>query len=337
MRNMATELCLVTGATGAIGPLLVKELVRRGESVRGVARHVPPVGLLPNSVQILAGDISDDQCARDVVDGVKIVFHLAARLHITDPKRESTSESQRVNVEGTKRLVEACLAANVKRLVYFSTISVYGPTKGRNVDEDATPCPESIYGMTKLAGEREVLAAQNTRSGEPLGVVLRLAAVYGPRMKGNYRRLVKGLSSGLFIPVGDGTNRRTLVYEQDAVHAALIAAQHPAAAGRIYNVSDGEVHSLDEIITSISSVIGISPPSFFLPVRPMRWLSKGVDLLMGMVDSSPGLTTMIDKFAEDVAVRSDRIKRELAFQPAYSLDEGLRQTIRAWKDSAELR
>jgi len=67
-----------------------------------------------------------------------------------------------------------------------------------------------------------------------------MAAIYGPRMKGNYPRLVKALSRGIFIPVGKGDNRRTLVHEEDAVRAAVLAAQHPRAAGRVYNVSDGQ-------------------------------------------------------------------------------------------------
>jgi UDP-glucose 4-epimerase len=223
------------------------------------------------------------------------------------------------------------VAGGVQRLVYFSTINVYGPTPGSCADEHTPPEPHGIYAETKLAGEEAVLAAKESRSGGALGIVLRMAAIYGPRMKGNYPRLVKALSRGWFIPVGDGENRRTLIYEQDVVRAALLAAEHPRAPGRIYNVSDGELHSLREVIACISAALGRRPPQFFLPTRPARWAAGAADGLARLAGHSLNLTTTVDKFVEDIAVRAERIQRDLAFQPLYGLREGWQQTIAAWQ------
>jgi UDP-glucose 4-epimerase len=310
---------------------LVCQLKSAGFPVRATARHLPPPGTFSSGVEILTGDIGDGECIQKALEGVKFVFHLAARLHISNPGAELFPEYWRVNAEGTRRLAEACVAAGVQRMVYFSTIAVYGSTRGTFVDEDTPPHPNTIYGETKLAGEETVLAAKESYSGNPLGVVLRMAAMYGPRMKGNYPRLVKALSRGHFLPVGDGRNRRTLVHEQDAVRAALLAAQHPRAPGRIYNVSDGEIHLLREIIAAICKAIGRRPPRFFLPIRPTRLVARAADQLAGLAGQSLNLTTAVDKLAEDVAVSAERIKGELAFQPVYGLEQGWRQTIAAWQ------
>ena len=322
---------LVTGGTGALGPGLVRGLTGAGFSVRVFARDLPSPGALPEDVELLIGDLGDREGLRKAVEGVKLVFHLAALLHIPNPAPELHSEYWRVNVEGTRSVVEECLAAGVERLVYFSTISVYGPTLPIEADEDTPPHPESIYAKTKLAGEDVVRAARNPRTGDPLGVVLRMAAIYGPRMKGNYPRLVKALSRGLFIPVGRGDNRRTVVHEEDAVRAAVLAGRHPRAPGRVYNVSDGEIHLLREIIAVICDVIGRRPPRLFLPARPARWLARGADGVAGLLGYSLNLTETIEKFVEDVAVRGERIRQELQFRPLYGLQEGWRQAVSAWQ------
>jgi nucleoside-diphosphate-sugar epimerase len=322
---------LVTGGTGALGPGLVRGLTDAGFSVRVFARDLPAPGALPESVELLIGDLADREVLRKGVEGVKLVFHLAALLHIPNPTPELHAEYWRVNVEGTRSVVEESLAAGVERLVYFSTISLYGPTVGPCADEDSSPHPISLYAKTKLAGEDVVRAARNPRTGEPLGVVLRMAPIYGPRMKGNYPRLVKALSGPLFIPVGKGDNRRTLVYEEDAVRAAVLAGQHPRALGQVYNVTDGEIHLLRDIIAVICQAIGRRPPRFFLPTQPARWLARGADGMVGLLGYSLNLTETIDKFVEDAAVRGERIQQELQFRPLYGLQQGWRQAVAAWQ------
>jgi UDP-glucose 4-epimerase len=329
--SIKTPHVLVTGGTGALGPGLVRSLVGAGFSVRVFARDLPSPGALPEGVELLVGDLADREGLRKAVEGVKLVFHLAALLHIPNPLPELHAEYWRVNVEGTRSVVEESLAAGVERLVYFSTISVYGPTVGTCADEDSPPHPKSIYAETKLAGENVLLAAINPRTGDPLGVVLRMAAIYGPHMKGNYPRLVKALSRGRFIPVGKGNNRRTLVHEEDAIRAAVLAGQHPRALGRVYNVSDGEIHLLREIIAVICDVLGRHPPRLFVPARPARALARCADRVAGGLGYSLNLAESIDKFIEDVAVRGERIRQELQFQPRYGLPEGWHQALAAWQ------
>lgn len=282
------------------------------------------------SVENLKGDICDREFMRRAAKGVQVVSHLAARHHVTNPGPKLHVDYQRVNVEGIRSAVDACVAEHVQRLIYFSTINLYGSTPGRTADEDTPPHPEGIYAETKLAGEELVLGANGPAARGVQAVVLQMAAIYGPRMKGNYPRLVKALSRGVFLPVLDARNRRSLVHEQDAVRAALLAAQHPNAPGQIYNV-DGEIHSLREIIGAICAAIGWRPPRWFVPGSPVRPLAKAADGLAGLARRSLNLTATVEKFIEDIAVRAERIKREMGFQRSYVLQEGGRQTLSAWK------
>jgi nucleoside-diphosphate-sugar epimerase len=325
------ELCLVTGATGAVGPELVRSLVNAGYRVRALARHVPSAATLPQGVGMWPADVTDGEAMRRAIEGVGTVFHLAARVQVMSPKPELLAEYRQVNVEGTRNAVETCLRSGVRRLVYFSTVSVYASGPGSCADEDAPPVATGPYAETKRAGEEVVLAARLPDSGQPLAVVLRFATIYGPRMKGNYCRLVQALARGRFLPVGDGHNRRTLVFETDAAQAALPAAQHPRAPGRIYNVSDGKTHTFHEILAAICAALGRHPPHFHLPPRPTRWGARAVDRLAGLIGRSASLTPMIDTLLEDVAVRADRIQLELGFRPLVDLVEGWGNTIGAWQ------
>jgi UDP-glucose 4-epimerase len=171
--------------------------------------------------------------------------------------------------------------------------------------------------------------AGDKSSGSPTGVVLRLATVYGPRMKGNYPKLIRAMARGYFIPVGSGTNRRTLVYEEDAVRAALLAAHSPRAQGRIYNLTDGEVYSLRDILSAICSALGRPTPLWFLPAKPIRCFAVAADTLSSLARHPLHWANTLDKLIEDVAVCADRIHAELGFQPLVNLQEGWEKTLAA--------
>ena len=202
--------------------------------------------------------------------------------------------------------------------------------------EDTTVQPNTFYAETKLAAERIVLDAKRT-DGKPIGTVLRFAAIYGPRIKGNYQRLVQALAHRRFVPIGDGNNRRTLIYDRDVANAALLAAQHPKAAGKLYNVSDGQFHTLREIIAAICQAIGRFPPRFSVPVGLARFsagLMEDTSRLVGR--KSPISRDTIDKYNEDMAVDSQLIQRELGFKPQFNLQTGWQETVEDMQKMGEL-
>lgn len=327
---------LITGATGSLGPRVVHEFHEAGYVVRTLSLDVPSPGLLPASTETWLGDITDESAVCAAMSGVDAVVHMAALLHIVNPSPSLRPQYERINVDGTCIVVESARKAGVQRLVFFSTIAVYGYSQGRMLTEASTPHPDTFYAETKLAAEQIVLAARRA-DGQPLGVVLRLGAVYGARIKGNYQRLVRALARNRFLPIGKGENRRTLVYDKDVARAVLLAVQHPAAAGQIYNVTDGEVHTVHEINQAICTALGRKPPGLYLPVAPVRAAAGLVEDAARMLRrQSPIGRTTIDKYTEDVAVDGQRIQTEIGFRPAFNLSTGWADAIQEMRRQGAL-
>jgi UDP-glucose 4-epimerase len=327
---------LVTGATGAVGPQVVATFCSAQYRIRTLSLDPPPAGIWPEGVETMVGDVTNPNDVQSAIRGTDAVIHLAALLHTIDPTPELLQKYERVNVGGTTVVAEAAARENVKKLLYFSTIAVYGPGHGRILNEDSLPEPDSAYAQTKLAAENRVLDCRRP-DGQPIGTVLRLGAVYGSRIKGNYQRLLRSLNKGRFVPVGNGSNRRTLVYDKDVARAAVLAMQHPEAAGRVYNVSDGRFHTLNEVILVICGALGRRPPRFSLPIATTRttagMLEDGAKLFGRR---SPITRSTIDKYTEDIAVDSERIQKELGFKPQYDLRTGWKETVREMRESGAL-
>ncbi len=252
-------------------------------------------------------------------------------MHINNPSAQLKQHYYEINVLGTENIVQAALKFQVRRLVFFSTIAVYGQSNGQILTEESNVAPQTIYGATKLAAEQIVLNAR-LADGTPLGTVLRLGAVYGTHVKGNYQRLFYSLERRRFIPLGKGINRRTLVYDRDVATATLLALEEDKGVGRIYNVSDGQIHTVDEITQAICTAIQRPLPRFSIPLRPVI---LGVDML-DRVTSPLGIKlsinrAMLEKYTEDIAVSSQRIQTELGFKPQYDLVSGWREVAKEYR------
>ncbi len=315
MADLREGIVLVTGASGAIGSLLVRELVSRAVRVRAAVRDPGSVEF-DDRVEIVVGDLRDKSFVRAAVEGVDTIFHYAAKLHINRPTEELRQEYEAVNYRATRTLVEL---SDCERFVSASTINVYGT--GGPFDESTAPQPSGPYAETKLAAEKLVLK-------HPGGTVIRYAAVYGKGMKGNFPRLVKAIRSGRFAYVGPGTNRRTLIHEKDAVRAAILCAESDRSRGRVYNVTDGEVHTLETIVETIAKALGKKAPSIHLPESLARVAFAGGDVFLKFAGKEMRLTPLIEKINEDIAVRGDLIREELGFDPEFGLEEGWKQVLR---------
>lgn len=331
---MDEPVVLVTGATGAVGPGVVRAYQAAGYSVRTFSADAPTGDLLPSDVEVRVGDVCDARAVRSAVAGVDVAVHLAALLHQFENVGALTARFERVNIGGTENIVQAATAEGVKRLVFLSTIAVYGPSDGLIMDERTPPRPDTVYAETKLAAEQLVLAART--SGGPIGTVLRAAAVYGPRVRGNYRRLALAIARRRFLRVGSCLNRRTLVYERDLADAIVLAGSHPAAPGAVFNVTDGEVHTLAGIIQAICRALDRRAPRLYVPLAAARSATRVSEAACRMIGLSPPLSlAALDKYAEDVAVDGTRIRRALGFRSSVDLERGWRETMAVLRDSAE--
>lgn len=317
-------LALVTGGTGFIGAALLPALHAAGWRVRATARTVPERFTLPVDWREV-GDIGPDTAWDGLLDGVDCVVHLAARVHVlNETSKEPSAAFRRTNVTGTARLARACVEAGVKRFVYLSSVGVHGARSfGRPLSESSPAAPHDDYSCSKLEAE---LALDEIGRGTSLEVVmLRPPLVYGPGAPGNFARLIRLVRTGVPLPLGAIDNRRSLLYLGNLVDAIALCLAHPAAANRTYLVADGEDVSTPELIRRLAALMGRHARLWPVPPGLLELAGKLV-----------GKSAEVQRLLGSLAVDSGAIRRELGWQPPFTLEEGLAETVR-WYRGSQLR
>lgn len=316
---------LVTGASGFLGSPLVERLVADGIPVR--AMHYRDHGVPPRSgVVVVRAALEDFDALRRAAEGCSTVFHLAGKAHDLDLR--DADAFHRINVQGTMNLLRAAEEAGARSFVFASSVKAMGEGDDECLDEDAPAEPRSPYGISKLEAERLVLEA-GARRGMHVSV-LRLPLVYGPGLKGNLRAMLDAIARGAFPPPPRTGNRRSLASVSDVMSALLLAARNPAAAGRVYLVTDGTPYSPRDIYDSMRSALGLRPVAWAVP----RWVFRGAALagdatsrLLGR--PMPFSSKVFEKLLGSACYRNDRIRRELGFTPATTLQAALPEIVLA--------
>lgn len=334
--TFSSPTCLVTGAAGSVGKVLVARLLEQGFEVFALARDRGEADSVPKGAQTIEGDILSPELFQEKIGSINSVFHLAGLTEAAEVKPDNDEEYYRVNVEGTRKIFEVARKGKAKRLIYFSSIHVYGGNLHGVADEDSEPDPLTPYAKSKLLAER-VLVEHAVAEGSLEITILRFAAIYGPNMKGNYPRMVKALDKGRFIPIGNGMNRRSLIFIDDAVDAAILAVAYPKAGNSIYNVSDGERHSVNEITETICRALGRRPPRIHIPRKVALTGAKVLDGFANISGKSLCLANSVERFTEEAAVSSRKIQEELGFQPKFDLQRGWNIIVDAWREEGLLR
>ena len=302
-----------------IGPHLINALLLRGYLVRALCRHEPLPGLLPPEVEIVSGDICDRKVVTMAMQGVDIAYHLAARLHSSSLVPNEVY--QRINVDGTQNLIEVAAIQDLRRLVYFSTVKVYGKKQRQPVTETEHPDPSTIYAKTKLDGENFVRTAQNIPT-----TILRLSAVFGPNLKGSWAKLIEAIAAHHFLPVGHLENVHSLTYVEDVVHAAILAAESTATIGQCYNVVGYENPTLRQIMTAIYAGFTRSLPRWTIPMPVARAGVSTLSTLGRVWPRACDLADGLDQLTGD-EVYSGVALRKLGFEPRTTLEAAWHETI----------
>jgi len=253
--------------------------------------------------------------------GIDVVVHLAGRAHVLDERSPGALESFReVNVEGTMRLA-AQAADRVRRLVFVSSIGVNGSrTTDRPFSESSPPAPVENYAKSKYEAEQE-LRALSGRTGLEL-VIVRPPLVYGPGCPGNFLRLIRLVDSGLPLPIASIRNSRSLIFVENLASALLACAEHPSARGRTYLVDDGETISTPELARTLGRLLGRRARLVPCPLPILRPLA----LLVGRADA-------LDKLGDSLVVDGSTIRRELAWRPHRTMQDGLADTVRWYRET----
>jgi len=311
-----SPIVLVTGANGFVGRRLCEELAREGHRLRVAVRDPARAAGLPGEV-VAVGELESADWSRAVA-GVDVVIHLAARVHVMRERAADPLAAFRAsNVEGTERLAREAVAHQVRRLVYVSSVKVNGErTDATPFTPDDAPAPQDPYGISKHEAERMLRAIADATDLEV--TVVRPPLVYGPRVGGNFLRLLRLTRRAVPLPFGAVDNRRSMIYNGNLASALGACAFHPAAAGKTYLVSDGEDLSTAALIRRLACALGVKARLVPVP-RPILQLAGTVS----------GKAAEVDRLVGSLQVQSGGIRADLGWSPGYTVDEGLAETA-AW-------
>jgi UDP-glucose 4-epimerase len=269
---------IVTGCAGFIGSSLVDRLLADGNTVVGIdsfedyyprpqkeanlatARSNDRFALVEANILDLATEPEPGRPAplAHVLDGAACVYHLAAQAGVRASWGSSFEVYTRNNVLATQRLLEACVAAGVPKVVYASSSSVYGDQDLLPLVETARPEPRSPYGVTKLAAEHLCGLYQANHGLDT--TALRFFTVYGPRQRPDmaFNKFIRAMLEGREIALyGDGTQTRDFTYIDDIVEGLVRARSAPA--GSVMNLGGGNRVSLSEATATLGRIMGVAP------------------------------------------------------------------------------
>jgi UDP-glucose 4-epimerase len=301
---------LVTGGGGFIGSNLVRALIERGDEVRVLDNFSTGnrANLEGVDVEVIEGELRSYERVHNAVRGTEVVFHLGALGSVPRSVQDPLTSSA-VNVEGTLNVLLAARDESVRRVVYSSSSSVYGPRRELPVTEDMPPDPISPYGVAKLAAERYCVSFSRVYESFE-SVVVRYFNVFGPRQSpfSQYAAViplfVTAIDTGEPIVIyGDGEQRRDFTYVANVVDGTIKAAEADGANGRIFNVAASAPVTVNTVATAIGDVLGKPVEKTFAP---------------------PRVGDIRDSWADVTAARE-----VLGWEPAVGLEDGLRETVEA--------
>lgn len=341
---MTDPLYIVTGATGWLGRRVVRALTEGhseiGEWGTGGKRVRVLVEQYENSDDLAAlgaesviGDICDPAVSRALTGDAEgsTVIHLAGIIH----PRVSTQEFIDINCNGTRYLVEAAGATQVRRVVVMSSNSPIGVSRNpvEVFDEDSPYRPYMGYGRSKRAME-EWLRGHIGAVGMPEITIVRAPWFYGPEQPERQTRFFTMIKQGRFPLIGCGENRRSMGYVDSLAYGILLAAAAPQAAGRIYWLADERPYPMHEIIDTVRAVLR---DDFGIAVKPKTVRVPGVVSDVARL-ADRGLQAL-GRYNQEIHVLSEmnltiactieRAKRELGYRPLTDLREGMRRSV-AW-------
>jgi nucleoside-diphosphate-sugar epimerase len=322
----------VTGAGGFTGSYLCKGLIKKGYQVTALVRKEKDIPKLESQgIQCVIGDLSDPDSLRGKLAGMEIVFHIAALY-----RTEGVSKNMffKVNVEGTRALLDEAISAGVKRFVHCSTVGVQGEIADPPATEEAPYNPGDHYQDSKLEGEK--LALSYFEQGKIDGVVVRPVGIYGPGDT-RFLKLFRHIYKGNFKMIGKGQALYHLTFVEDLCAGIILAGEVPDASGQIYTIGGNEYLPLTDLVNLLAEILEKPVSKLKIPLFPVYVAAMMCELICRPFGIEPPLyRRRLDFFTKDRAFDISKAKDQLGYKPVVPLKEGLAITAQWYKEKGML-
>ncbi len=313
---------LITGVNGFIASHLAEHLLRTDVSVRGTARHPAAAGwLAEQGVEVTAADLSDRDALRRAMAGCRSVVHAAAW---TGGAELPPQAGYQVNVDGTANVLAAARACGVERLIYISSVAVYGSNRAPLIDETApTPHVGQAYPDSKIVAEALVRG-----SGLPF-VIVRPASTYGPRGTAWTIGPVEKIKSGRLVLIGQDRGLVTPGYVDNVVDGLILAVKHNHALGEAFNLCDDRAVSYRHFYLAYAKMLGIDTLPTLPGILPTLARLGPANLLRRLARRpTAGAWSLHFRFNPS-QFSVAKAKHLLGYEPKIGFEEGMRRT-EAW-------
>ncbi len=303
---------LITGASGFVGQALCARLDKTDHLVVPCVRRKSA-----GAGEKVVGDIDGTTQWAEAIDGCQAVVHLAARVHVMrDTAADPLEKFWRTNVAGTLNLARQAAQAGVQRFVFISSIKVTGESTlpGHPFSERDVPAPQDAYAQSKLEAEQGLRAIAYDTGMQV--VIIRPPLVYGPGVRANFGALVRAVAKGLPLPLAAVDNQRSLVGLDNLVDFIATCIDHPAAAGEVFLVSDGEDLSTPELVRRLAYAMDKPAHLFALPAGVLQ-----------VVATIAGRRAALERVCGNLQVDMTKARTMLAWRPPLSVDEGLLRAV----------
>jgi len=321
---------LITGATGFIGPHLVKKLASEGHSCRCLVRtgsNAEP--LKASGVELVEGDIIRAESLKGIADGMDRVLHMATLGHMSNfTVTESMFDA--INVQGTQNVMAEALRGGVQRVVHCSTVAAMGICEEVPATEESLCNPHHPFGRSKLKAEQNVRGL--IKEKQLPAVIIRFSMVYGPGDSRDILKLTRMAQKGLFPKVGNRPKLTPLIHVNDAIQGLLLAAEK-GAIGETYLLTNHNSLPFDEIRKILQTALGVTRLPLYVPEWAALSIASLAEKIFPAIGKIPPVSRKnIESTLADRVFSIEKARGEIGFNPQVDPVKGLKETVAWYKE-----
>jgi len=322
---------LVTGATGFLGPYLIRKLMSKGHTCKCLVRDTSNTDFLENiEAELFQGDITKKDTLTGIADDTDVLIHMATLGHVSNfTVTEEMFES--INVQGTVNIMQEALRAGIKKVVHCSTVAAMGICSDIPARETSRCNPHHSYGRSKLKAEKEVLKMVSD-SGLPASII-RFSMVYGPGDPRDILKLTRMAKKNLFPKIGNRPKLTPLIHADDAVQGLLLTAEK-GRIGEIYLITNTQSMPFDSIRKIILRGLGVSRFPLYVPEWAALAIGSASEKIFSSIGKTPPVSRKnIESTLADRVFSIQKARKELGFQPVVDPKQGLLETVLWYKNN----